>query len=82
MISRVAYNQRTELCVACPITNQVKGHPFEVVIPPGHAVAGAVLADHVRSLSWVARNAEVKSAAPAAVLDEVRAKIAALIGIE
>jgi len=40
-----------------------------------------VLVDHVRSLSWVARNAEVKSAASTAVLEEVRAKIAALIGI-
>jgi mRNA interferase MazF len=68
--------------VACPITNQVKGHPFEVVIPTGGPVTGAVLADHVRSISWVARNAEIKSAAPAAVLDEVRAKIATLIGID
>ena len=68
--------------MACPIANQVKGHPFEVVIPPGGPVTGAVLADYVRSIAWVARNAEIKGAAPAAVLDEVRAKIAALIGID
>jgi mRNA interferase MazF len=68
--------------VACPITNQVKGHPFEVVFPAGSPVTGAVLADHLRSISWVARNAEIKSVAPAAVLDEVRAKIATLIGVE
>jgi mRNA-degrading endonuclease toxin of MazEF toxin-antitoxin module len=52
------------------------------VIPAGHPVAGVVLADHVRSISWAVRNAEIKSAAPAVVLDEVRAKIAALIGID
>jgi mRNA interferase MazF len=82
VISRAAYNRRTELCVACPITSHAKGHPFEVVIPAGHSVTGVVLADHVRSISWVARNAEIKSAAPTVVLDEVRAKIAALIGID
>ena len=82
VISPATYNQRTELCIACPITNQLKGHPFEVAIPSGQAVSGAVLADHVRSLSWVARNAEIKGAASTAVLEEVRAKIAALIGIE
>jgi mRNA-degrading endonuclease toxin of MazEF toxin-antitoxin module len=38
-----------------------------------------VLADHVRSISWAARNAEITGAAPAVVLDEVRAKITALI---
>jgi mRNA interferase MazF len=79
VISRAAYNRRTELCVACPITSHVKGHPFEVVIPAGYPVTGAVLADHVRSISWAARNAEIKGAAPAVVLDEVRAKITALI---
>jgi mRNA interferase MazF len=79
VISRAAYNRRTGLCVACPITSQVKGHPFEVVIPAGYPVTGVVLADHVRSISWVVRNVEIKGAAPAVVLDEVRAKITALI---
>jgi hypothetical protein len=35
----------------------------------------------VRSLSWVERHARFGAAAPAAVLDEVRARIAALIEI-
>jgi hypothetical protein len=40
-----------------------------------HPDAG-LAASHIRSISY----AEIKSAAPAAVLDEARAKIATLIG--
>ena len=83
VLSPRRYNIRAELCVACPITSQAKGYPFEVAIPEGGAVSGgAVLADQMRSLSWAARHAEFRAAAPAAMLAEVRAKIAALIEIE
>ena len=82
MLSPRGYHSRAGLCVACPITNQAQGYPFEVPIPAGIAVSGVVLADQMRSLSWVERRAEFREAAPAAVLDRVRAKIAALIEIE
>jgi mRNA interferase MazF len=81
VISPAAYNRRTGLCLACPITSQAKSYPFEVAIPPGHAITGVVLVDQLRSLSWVARNAEVRGTAPQPVIGEVRAKLAALIGI-
>ena len=29
--------------------------PFEVSLPPGGAIVGVVLADHVKSLDWQAR---------------------------
>jgi mRNA-degrading endonuclease toxin of MazEF toxin-antitoxin module len=41
-----------------------------------------VLCDQLRCLSWQGRNARMVGAAPAEVLDEARAKIAALMGIE
>jgi mRNA interferase MazF len=82
VLSPRRYNIRAALCVACPITSQAKGYPFEVAIPEGGADSGgAVLADQMRSISWAARHAEFRAAAPATMLAEVRAKIAALIEI-
>jgi mRNA interferase MazF len=82
VVSPRLYNERTGLCIACPITNQAKGYPFEVPIPPGQAIIGVVLSDQLCCLAWPERNIRIVGVAPAAVLDEVREKIAALIGIE
>ncbi len=40
-----------------PITSQIKGYPFEVIIDQKE-VHGAVLCDQIRSLDWQARNAK------------------------
>lgn len=76
-----AYNSRAFLAVICPVTNQTKGYPFEVALPAGLGVTGVVLADHVKSLSWMARRTSFVCGAPDEVLEDVRAKIAALIGL-
>lgn len=34
------YNIATGLALACPVTNQPKGSPFEVAIPPGARITG------------------------------------------
>jgi mRNA interferase MazF len=76
-----AYNEAVGLVVACPITSQVKGYPFEVVIPAGLAVSGAILSDHVKSLDWRARKAAPICPLPAATLAEVLAKLGILISL-
>jgi mRNA interferase MazF len=75
------YNQRSRLCVLCPITNQAKGYPFEVPIPRGHRVTGVILADQMKSQSWEIREAEFIAAAPPEVLVHTRALIKALLQI-
>jgi mRNA interferase MazF len=76
-----SYNRRAGLCVLCPITNQQNGYPFEVAIPAGYPVAGVVLADQVKSLSWERRHASLRCPGPPDVLREVRAKVKALLQI-
>src|SRR3954468_10925248 len=56
ILSPAAYNGKVGLALLCPITNQIKGYPFEVPLPDGLPVTGAVLADQVKSLVWQARH--------------------------
>ena len=79
VLSPKAYNGRVGLAILCPITSQVKGYPFEVRIPDGLEVGGAILSDQVKSLDWKARNAEFSCRLPATVFNEVVAKLGALI---
>ena len=58
VVSPRAYNQKVGLALLCPITNQVKGYPFEVALPAGLPVSGVVLADQVKSFDWKARQCE------------------------
>ena len=79
VISPKAYNGRVGLALCCPITSRVKGYPFEVRFPAGSKVAGAVLADQLKSLDWRARQAKRLATAPEAVFAEVVAKILTLV---
>ena len=79
VLSPAIYNSRSGLAVFAPITNQVKGYPFEVQIPPGLPVSGVVLADQLKSLDWHARKAHHIARIPSHVLREVLHKAALLL---
>jgi len=81
VLSPAPYNRRASLALVCPITNQAKGYPFEVVLPEGLAISGVVLADHVKSADWNARHAEFAVKAPSTVVAEVTAKLRPLLGL-
>lgn len=74
------YNGRVGLALLCPITSKVKNYPFEVLLPPGLPVAGAILSDQIRSLDWRARRAERVCSLPPAVMVEVLGKLRTLLG--
>lgn len=82
VVSPRSYNHRVGLALLCPVTSTVRGYPFEVALPAGGRVTGVVLADQVKSLDWRARAARRIERAPAAVVDEVLAKIHTLVGAE
>jgi mRNA interferase MazF len=79
VVSPESYNVRVGLAIFCPITSQVKGYPFEVVIPAGLPVSGAILSDQVKSLDWRARHAELICTLPTVTISEVLQKLATLL---
>src|SRR5881409_850611 len=79
VVSPSAYNGRVGLALFCPITNQVKGYPFEVPIPTGSSVTGVVGADQVKSLDWRARKAVRIGAVPEDVVAQVLQRLQALL---
>jgi mRNA interferase MazF len=79
VLSPHAYNQKVGLAIFCPVTNQQKGYPFEVVIPTGLNVSGVILADQVKSLDWRIRRAEYLATIPGPVLEEVIQKLKVLL---
>jgi mRNA interferase MazF len=81
VLSPSAYNKKVGLAIICPITNQIKGYPFEVAIPDGLEVTGAVLSDQAKSLDWRVRKAEPICQLPDPVLKEVLKKLSTLIQI-
>jgi mRNA interferase MazF len=79
VLSPKSYNRKVSLALFCPITRQLKGYPFEVSIPRGLPVTGAVLSDQIKSLDWRARRAEFIADLPSEVIDEVVAKARTLL---
>ena len=81
ILSPREYNAKARLALACPITSQKKGYPFEVAISAGKSITGVVLADNIKYLDWQARKATFESKAPAVVLAEVRERLRPLLGL-
>ena len=79
VLSPQNYNGKIGLAILCPITKQIKGYPFEVLIPEGLPIAGAILSDQVKSLDWRARDAELIYTLPTETISEVLEKLVTLL---
>lgn len=79
VLSPQKYNAKVGLCLLCPITNQVKGYPFEVSIPADSGVTGVVLSDQAKSLDWRVRDTEFIVRLPDFVTNEVLKKLKSLL---
>ena len=79
VLSPASYNGKVGLAILCPITNQIKGYPFEVILPSGLIVTGAILSDQVKSLDWRARNATLICTLPTPTITEVLQKLQTLV---
>ena len=78
IISPKIYNKKTNLALCCPITSNIKGYPFEVVVR-GKKIDGVILSDHLKNLDWKAREIKFIEKASTLVLTECIEKISTLI---
>jgi mRNA interferase MazF len=81
ILSSKYFNLRSSVAFACPITSKVKGYQFQVVLPAGLAVHGAVLCEHMRSLDWRVRKATYLGRMPGEVLLQIRGVVRTIAGI-
>lgn len=79
VLSPAQYNGKVGLALLCPITSHIKGYPFEVLVPAGSEVQGAILSDQLKSLDWRARKATMICSLPGPVVDEVLSKLGTLL---
>jgi len=78
VISPLAYNQRSNLALFCPITSKIKGWKFEVILMDSK-IKGAILADQIKSLDWQARKIDFIEKASENIINEVIGKIETLL---
>lgn len=80
VLSPAEYNGKVGLVLACPITSQVKGYPFEVGVT-SKRITGVVLADQVRSLDWRVRQFTFVDHADQETVLAVKELLLTLLGI-
>ena len=79
VLSPRRFNEMTGRCIACPITRRDREWSLQVALPDGHLISGVVQTDQLRSTAWGQRGSRFICSAPAGVLDDVRAKLKALL---
>ncbi|WP_311276740.1 type II toxin-antitoxin system PemK/MazF family toxin [Methylobacterium sp. WCS2018Hpa-22] len=82
VISTLEMNTLTRRIIICPVTRNRDPWPTKVFLPAGLGVDGAILSDQVRSIDRRARILRSLGTVPDPILAEVRAKVAALIGLQ
>ncbi len=81
VLSPLDFFRASRFVIVCPITSRVRPFASSVVLPTGLAVSGEILTSHVRSIDTISRPIlPAGCSAPDASLQEVRAKLALLIG--
>ena len=79
VLSPKEYNEKTGLALICPVTSKIKGYPFEVRIPEGLFIDGAILVDQIKSLDWLSLSVQFICKIPAEIMQEVMLKLEVLI---
>jgi mRNA interferase MazF len=83
VISPKPFFEVSRFAIVCPITRTIRNLGSSVILPSSLPIAGEVLTSHVRSIDTMARPIRFAGAVvPGELLEEVRAKLAILCGIQ
>jgi mRNA interferase MazF len=75
------FHRRNDTAIVCPITSNKAPWPTKVMLPDGLPVGGAILVDQVRVLDRASRGFRAIGRVPDEVLDEVRGRLASVLGL-
>ncbi|MDP2655061.1 MAG: endoribonuclease MazF [bacterium] len=78
VLSTCEYNVISKLAIVCPVTSQIKGYPFEIQFKSKN-ISGAILADHIRNVDWIERNADKIGTVSETVIAEVQDYVKKLV---
>jgi mRNA interferase MazF len=81
VLSPKNFNKTTGFAWLCPITNQAKGYPFEVVVEGSKKTTGVILTDQMKSLDWSARNLHKVDTVSPVCLSNVKSIVATILSI-
>lgn len=79
VVSNTRYNERTGLMICMPVTSRVKGYTSEIALPETLGTRGVVLASHVYTMDWQARDVQVIEAVPPEVLTAALQRLAVIL---
>ena len=76
------FNAVTGYAFVAPVTGTQRGWPFEVPIPAGGRVQGAVLADQTKSIDYAAQRVRFLAAAPKDLVGMVLERLGAILEVQ
>ncbi len=82
VVSATLFNKHTGFCWIVPVTTPQKGLPNEIRLPEGLPIYGTLLLSQLRSIDWRARPFTVAGTVPAAFLEDVNARLTAVLDAE
>ena len=82
VISRTKYNEKRDLAIICPITNNTKPLNFRVLLDDRTQTQGDVICEQVRTIDLLARKHKVVEPIPKDLLKRVLEAVAVIIDLE
>jgi mRNA interferase MazF len=79
VISQTAYNAKTGMMLACPITSSKKGYATEVALPKGLKTKGVILTTQIKAVDWRERPFRVVENVNDEILEAVLDRLIAVI---